>query len=771
MAASLEERKMLVKLIEENLRTQEIFLELGHCNIDGTEVELKVLADCKHLQTLVFANNFQVYEDGKWTGFAESNNGYSYNELVQIPPYLPQNLEKLNIQGAISDISFLQGLNKLKFLDLMHSQISNISFLRNLTFLTDLLLSFNKISDISFLSSLINLTVLFLENNEISNISLSFLNSFPKLKSLILYKNPIQNIPKEIFDRRGNVLTEVRTYLEDLEKGKSENKEVKIIFIGNGSVGKTQIAKRLCEQDNFVFNSQHHSTHAIALLLRKLAGFELNCWDFAGQDLYHATHRVFMQTRALLVLVWDFENENQDFHEWQGTKYENEKLLYWLEYAKCFAPKSPILVLQNKINTFPQDLYFEKKAEYQKEYPIVDFLKVSAETGKGFMLLEEQLESIFSEHKSFKTPDLPTNWVQIREQIREKQEKTTQKTLSISEFEYICEKQDAKKSMQTILGYLHDTGVFYYREGYFNDQIILDQAWAIEAIYKLLDRESRYFEILEHQNGNLFYKNICKIWANNTDAERKLFIDFMLSAELAFETTENEYEPIEKRTFAVPQLLPLEKPNDILFWEQQNVQNLQKSEISYRFLPKVFIQRFIVKANRFSEVALMWQKGLLLKTDQGSALVEACYEKEQQRITILSDNSFLIEKIKEELANIANEGKFQSKKGESENPKEKFGLNGLNPIFDKQNPNPMKEELNQIKKLIVEPNKNTILDALSNFIAKYKLTNAEIELLNLQSDYKIFQREQILGVLSTQESNQKNAKISVRILDLIEYLG
>ncbi|TAE00318.1 MAG: hypothetical protein EAZ97_06320 [Bacteroidetes bacterium] len=133
--------------------------------------------------------------------------------------------------------------------------------------------------------------------------------------------------------------------------------------------------------------------------------------------------------------------------------------------------------------------------------------------------------------------------------------------------------------------------------------------------------------------------------------------------------------------------------------------------------------------------------------------------------------SFLIEKIKEELANIAGEGKLQSKKGETENSKEKFGLNGLNPIFDKQNPNPMKEELNQIKKLIVEPNKNTILDALSNFIAKYKLTNAEIELLNLQSDYKIFQREQILGVLSTQESAQKNAQITVRILDLIEYLG
>ncbi|TAE00317.1 MAG: hypothetical protein EAZ97_06315 [Bacteroidetes bacterium] len=535
--------------------------------------------------------------------------------------------------NQISDIFFLEGLIQLQTLYLELNQISNISFLQGLTQLETLDLEANQISDVSFLQNLTNLTSLDLSLNPILDISLSFLNHLPKLQELRLLVKSIQNIPKEIYNKVGNVLTEVRTYLEDIKDKKGvANTEVKIIFIGNGNVGKTQIAKRLELQEHFVFNTQHHSTHAIALLRRNLAGFDLNCWDFAGQDLYHATHRLFMQTRALLVLVWDFENENQDFHEWQGTKYENEKLLYWLEYAKCFAPESPILVLQNKINTFPQDLYFEKKAEYQKEYPIVDFLKVSAETGKGFMLLEEQLESIFSEHQSFKTPDLPTNWVQIREQIREKQEKSTQKTLSISEFEAICEKKDAKKSVQTILGYLHDTGVLYYRKGYFNDQIILDQAWAIEAIYKLLDRESRYFEILEHQNGKLFYKNICKIWANNTDAERALFIDFMLSAELCFETTDlsdssklSDRWNIQNRTFAIPQLLPSEKPTDILFWEQENAKNLQKSEISYRFLPKVFIQRFIVKANRFSEVALMWQKGLLLKTDQGSALVEACY--------------------------------------------------------------------------------------------------------------------------------------------------
>ncbi|TAD98592.1 MAG: CHAT domain-containing protein [Bacteroidetes bacterium] len=85
--------------------------------------------------------------------------------------------------------------------------------------------------------------------------------------------------------------------------------------------------------------------------------------------------------------------------------------------------------------------------------------------------------------------------------------------------------------------------------------------------------------------------------------------------------------------------------------------------------------------------------------------------------------------------------------------------------------NTMKEELDQIKKLIIQTDKNKVLDALSNFIKKYKLTQGESELLNLQSDYQIFQRDQIRGVLSAQEASQKNSQLSMRVLNLIELLG
>ncbi len=497
--------------------------------------------------------------------------------------------------------------------------------------------------------------------NKLRRISLSFVNQFKLLEELTLAGNPIKNIPTEVFNKGDffaeNVLEPVRNYLQDLQKGRLLNKTLKLIFIGNGSVGKTQIAKRLVEQNQFVFNEQHDSTHAIVLMKRTLGEVELQLWDFAGQDLYHATHRLFMQTRALFVLVWDFENEQQDFHEWEGKKYKNEKRLYWLEYAKCFGQDSPILVLQNKVDSETDAEHKDLEETYdhfKNQYPILDFLQVSAKTGKGFKLLERVLKKRFRTHPTLRQhlqQELPTTWVKVRERI-ELLQKSGKKTMEVADFKVLCSEAGIPQSSSTLLNYLHDTGVLYYRSGYFDNRILLNQDWAIKAIYKVLHRTSDYAEVLLHQKGHLDYENLCEIWKDNSDTERTLFVDFMLSTELCFETTIGkkkwELKPLEERTFVLPQFLPADKPNEVLFWEKERQIRQLEEVIPYDFLPKVFVERFIVKAHRFSHVQLMWQKGLLLQTEEGFAVVEADYSHSQQ-IVIYATHQVLIDKILEEL--------------------------------------------------------------------------------------------------------------------------
>lgn len=571
------------------------------------------------------------------------------------------------INNKLKKFDILQEIINLTSLYLDYNNISDISFLKGLTKLVNLSLCDNNIVYISELQNLENLQILYLDGNQISKISLSFLNSFPKLKQFSLARNPT-NFPKEIFDKYTYALQPIRDYLEGIEQSPTPNKDVKIILIGNGCVGKTQIAKRLAEKENFIFENLHKSTQSIALLQRELKGLQLNIWDLAGQDIYHATHRLFMQTRALFVLVWDIENENQGFHEWEGRKYKNEKLQYWLEYATFFGKGSPILVVQNKVDTEKQcenkNLEFIE-SYYKDKYPIVEFVQTSAKTAYNFDILEYWLAESFKKNEKLKQElllDIPTSWATIRTEIRNLQAKG-QKILTLSDFKVLCEQQDIAKAKNTLLGYLHDTNVFYYKENYFNNQIIINQAWAIEAIYAVLDRQNFYFRTGKIKKGVLQYADLQELWKNNSDEERKLFIDFMLSAELCFETTDS-YKPLQERIFVAPQLLPENKPKEVIYWTEQRGIGKIPQERTYSFLPSVYMQLFIVRANTFAKVENMWQSGVLLEWNNCYAVVEADYGSIPKKIMIYAspNSEFFVEKIVEELENITDKTQVKAQK-------------------------------------------------------------------------------------------------------------
>jgi len=593
------------------------------------------------------------------------------------------NLTELNLRSnQISDISFLQGLSNLTELYLGGNEISDISFLQGLSNLTELYLDGNQISDIYFLQGLSNLTTLNLSSNQISDISLSFLDSFPKLKKLQLLKNPIQNITKEIFDKQGNILDGVRNYLEGIAKGSTINNEVKVVFIGNGSVGKTQIAKRLAEAEDFVFDKQHDSTHAISLLRAAIdcnfidEKLQLNLWDFGGQDLYHATHRLFMKTRALFVLVWDVENELNPSHTWEGTEYKNEELAYWLKYVSFFGGDGPILVVQNKVDTESQEsnsIPEPERKKLQATFPtITDFWQCSAKTGYNFDKLSYFIAEAFEKNDILRQDlikrKLPTDWIKVRERVRAEQAKAGgQKQITVDVFKAWCKEADTEKAWQTILSFFRDTGVLYYQEVYFSGTIILNQAWAIEAVYQVLDRKKGHYKILQQKQGQLDYTWLCKIWKTNTDGERELFIDFMLSTQLCFERTKNKEwnNPLKDRTFVVPQLLKANKPDYIATYISEQALN-EKHTIGYPFLPTTFIHQFIIQAKNFAGIEDMWQSGIYLSYAGSYAVVEADYKRSQIIIHHNPNDNELKEAILEELEAISQDTSIQSGEGKEE---------------------------------------------------------------------------------------------------------
>ncbi|MFN0201041.1 MAG: leucine-rich repeat domain-containing protein [Bacteroidia bacterium] len=653
-------------------------------------VDISPLSELTTLTNLDFSNNrvSKIHPLEKLTELMNLNFGYNQvsdlrplKKVVQLTYLNFQNNEvgdvsfleeliKLNAlyfgSNQVQDISSLRKLSQLQNLEFGNNQVQDISYLKNLNNLGGLYFWENQVQDIFPLKGLHNLQELELSSNQVQDISLDFLQSLPSLKQLLLRNNPIISINPVIISEK-NCLSSLKNYLQDLAQGSEPNNEVKIVLIGNGSVGKTQIARRLeyhkvkntakgsfftkfkaFFSPRFKLEKVHKSTHAIELRSKQLpcsflsAGLVLNIWDFGGQDIYHATHRLFMQTRALFVLVWDNESETKETHLYNGVEYQNYNRLYWLHYAHYFGGDSPILVVQNKIDKDSKERDALAEVQYKDRFPtIVGFHRISAkmqpqDNFEGFVKgLVEVFQNDKTLHEDLQHKLLPKSWVKMRQRVRVAQ-KRGKKMLDRKTFEAWCGEEGVPNSTETLLNFFHQTGVFFYQTDCFDGKIMLDQAWAISAVYQVLNKESTYCQTLMlRKDGTLNYEDMRKIWTEEDDKEREMFIEFMLSCELCFETTPNKQlnTPLKDRSFVVPQLLPPEALSPLSgYIEEGQLPLIEERE--YPFLPTSLIHRFIIQAHEFAQPAEIWQKGILLRYKEARAWVEVQYGLPPHRLKI-----------------------------------------------------------------------------------------------------------------------------------------
>jgi internalin A len=162
------------------------------------------------------------------------------------------------------------------------------------------------IRDISPLISLRNLSEIDLSGCRLDHDEPAFW-MLPSLR--ILHDASLPGVPVEILskDKYDNCLDRLRAHLEDLTGDDLAVGDVKLMILGNGLVGKTQICRRLRGES---FDEAVPSTHGIQVSSLPLAPqvfdapLTLKIWDFGGQDIYHGTHALFLNSRAVFPLVW-----------------------------------------------------------------------------------------------------------------------------------------------------------------------------------------------------------------------------------------------------------------------------------------------------------------------------------------------------------------------------------------------------------------------------------------------------------------------------------
>ena len=99
-------------------------------------------------------------------------------------------------------------------------------------------------------------------------------------------------MPPEIIWTKNNPSKIIDFYeKQQLSQDKRHLNEAKILLVGQGSVGKTSLIRRLIYEK---FDPQQTKTHGINinhwyLKIDNNIDVKINVWDFGGQEIYHST--------------------------------------------------------------------------------------------------------------------------------------------------------------------------------------------------------------------------------------------------------------------------------------------------------------------------------------------------------------------------------------------------------------------------------------------------------------------------------------------------
>jgi small GTP-binding protein len=418
----------------------------------------------------------------------------------------------------------------------------------------------------------------------------------------------IERLSPEILKNKKDV-TSVITYLSRLSifdegHGRRAN-EAKVLFVGQGSVGKTSLIQQLVYG---VFHVQEIKTEGISIIHWHVdADLALNVWDFGGQEIMHATHQFFLTKRSLYLLILD-----------SRLTQEENRVEYWLKIIQSFSDESPVLIVGNKTDQHPLDI---DRTGLQKKYPnIVGIFETSASIGAG---IEELKTAIIEQVNTLPHVRdlLPETWFTVKTKLEELGKQSN--FITQEKYLDLCAENEVsdETSQRTLIGFLHDLGVVLH----FQDDPrlealgILNPQWVTNGVYKILNSHTLF------QNKGVLTTSMLDEILNLPEYPRgkRLFIvDMMKKFELCY-----DIEP--DKTFLVPDLLPKDEPAELKF------NGVPAFEYAYPVLPSSVITRFIVRMNQKIDDGFVWRTGVVLKIGDNTALVKA--DIEDRKITIAID--------------------------------------------------------------------------------------------------------------------------------------
>lgn len=538
------------------------------------------------------------------------------------------------VRSQVSDLSPLSNLTALKSLNCALTQVSDLSPLYNLTALKWLNCVGSQISDLSPLSNLTALETLDCNLTFVSDLSVfrekiegglpvKWQNQYEYLIELnyggepaILVKDcPLICPPAEVAQESPQA---VRDYFEELGDDGRKLNEVKVLFLGEASAGKTSLIKRLMGE---AFDKDESQTHGIRI---RKAPFEMpdgdkvtaHLWDFGGQEVMHATHQMFLSERSVYVLLLNSRNDDHA-----------EK---WLKHAASYGGRSPVLVVLNKIDENPSFQVDNKRL--QEKYPqIRGFFRLSAKTDDGLAGFQEALRREIERSDTRRTP-FPLRWLAVKEHFSAMKADY----IESAAFRKVCADAGVSRqfSQDVLLQFLHDLGVVINFRSLKNfDTQILNPRWLTNGIYRIINskivgddtqgllREADFERVINdprYREGNTTEGNY-----QYPTNKLHYIVRVMQEFELCFSLPNG-------RDYVVPQLLPVQEP------DFRAAGPMLHFVVHFPdFLPDSIFPRLMVKLHTFIRGEERWRTGMVLhKPNIFNALARVRWDKEDQKILV-----------------------------------------------------------------------------------------------------------------------------------------
>lgn len=604
--------KLAKKLIAENMRTKDKFLDLGSCGLKALPAELGELV---WLESLVLSDLWLTQDDNGWQLQGSDNSGRSNAQLSSLAALAPlKGLRTLFVRDTqVADLSPLSGLLDLEIFDAQATRVVDLSPLSGLHRLQMLKLGKTKVLDLSPLSRLFCLKNLDISDTKVVDLSpLSGLHALRYLDfefTAVFDLTPLQSLfdielpmrwdfmdydkigirvqgcpltkpPVEIA-RQGIGAT--LNYFRETAAGAVDHLyEAKMLILGEGGAGKTSLLRRLYQPELALPGEQETTKgidiHRIEFPLPNGKTFRLNVWDFGGQEIYHATHQFFLTRRSLYLLVDDTRKSHKLVSD-AGFKD-------WLDLIALFGGDSPVLLFQNEKGGRSKEIDLdgvqERYANVKKCY------QGNLEHQQSAATLRQGIES-YAGGLQHIGEELPASWIKVRAEL----EQRANHVPHISQQEYFEIYQqflpfDRVKALH-LSRYLHDLGVFLH----FQDDpllartVILQNAWATEAVYRILDDEK-----IKDQAGSFTSTDCARLWHDSIYADmHPELLALMERFELCYILPHNK-----PRAWLAPQLLPASKPLGLRDWGQASDLALH---YHYDIMPKGIINRLVVRLHRF----------------------------------------------------------------------------------------------------------------------------------------------------------------------------